>query len=55
MLSAPFGKPFTEDWRGRPAAVFEPSGQYTNKIFKEQVTVVDNAASDVRITIKPKQ
>jgi hypothetical protein len=35
-------------------AVFEPSGQYTNRLFKQQVTVVDNAASDVTITIKPK-
>jgi protocatechuate 3,4-dioxygenase beta subunit len=35
-------------------AVFQPSGQYTNRVFKQQVTVVDNAATDVTITIKPK-
>lgn len=35
-------------------ALFGASGQYTQKIFKQQVVVVDNAASDVTITIKPK-
>lgn len=33
-------------------AVFEPNRQDTNAIFKQQVTVVDNAVSDVTITIK---
>ena len=35
-------------------ALFAGSGQYTQSIFKQQVTVVDNAASDVTITIKAK-
>src|SRR5215216_2719243 len=35
-------------------AVFDPSRQDTNRVFKQQVTVVDNAASDVTITIKAK-
>jgi protocatechuate 3,4-dioxygenase beta subunit len=33
-------------------ALFGGGGQYTQSIFKQQVTVVDNAASDVTITIK---
>lgn len=36
-------------------AVFEPGRQDTNRLFKQQVTVLDNAASDVTITIKAKQ
>jgi hypothetical protein len=32
-------------------AVFDPNRQDTNRIFKQQVTVVDNVASDVTITI----
>jgi len=35
-------------------AVFEPGRQETNRLFKQQVTVIDNAASDVTITIKAK-
>ncbi|HKG59023.1 MAG TPA: carboxypeptidase regulatory-like domain-containing protein [Pyrinomonadaceae bacterium] len=35
-------------------AVFDPSRQDTNRVFKQQVTVVDNVASDVTITIKTK-
>jgi protocatechuate 3,4-dioxygenase beta subunit len=33
-------------------AVFEPGRQDTARIYKEQVTVLDNAVSDVTITIK---
>ena len=35
-------------------AIYGANGQYTQTIFKQQVTVVDNAASDVTITIKTK-
>jgi len=35
-------------------ALFAGSGQYTQTLFKQQVTVIDNAASDVTITIKTK-
>jgi len=35
-------------------AVFDPSRQDTNRIVQQQVTVVDNVASDVTITIKAK-
>ncbi len=35
-------------------AVFDPSRHDTNRVFKQQVTVIDNAASDVTITIKAK-
>lgn len=35
-------------------AIFDPSRQDTNRLFKQQVTVVDNVASDVTITIKAK-
>jgi hypothetical protein len=35
-------------------AVFDPSRQDTSRVFKQQVTVVDNVASDVTITIKAK-
>jgi len=35
-------------------AVFDPSRQDTSRLFKQQVTVVDNLASDVTITIKAK-
>ena len=33
-------------------AVFDPSRQDTNRVVQQQVTVVDNVASDVTITIK---
>jgi len=33
-------------------AVFEPNRQDTNRIYKEQVTVVDNVVSNVTVTIK---
>ena len=35
-------------------AVFDPSRQDTNRVVQQQVTVVDNVASDVTITIKAK-
>ncbi|HYV10988.1 MAG TPA: carboxypeptidase-like regulatory domain-containing protein [Pyrinomonadaceae bacterium] len=35
-------------------ALFGGSAQYPQTVFKQQVTVVENAASDVTITIKPK-
>jgi beta-xylosidase len=34
-------------------AVFDANRQDTQRIFKQQVTVVDNAVSEVTITIKP--
>ena len=35
-------------------AIFDPGRQDTNRIVKQEVTVVDNVASDVTITIKAK-
>jgi hypothetical protein len=33
--------------------VFDANRQDTQRIFKQEVTVVDNAVSEVTITIKP--
>jgi hypothetical protein len=33
-------------------AVFEPGRQDTNRLYKQQVTVTDNAVSEVVVTIK---
>ena len=35
-------------------AVFEPGRQDTNRIYKQQVTVADNAVSEVTVTVKTK-